>query len=913
MDTVKLSILPDGTCAAYAVAEITSVPYYELLHREREQAVELNQSFFTQYIANLLRVSEPDTTSYEIIFQSVPVSNQTYSAQVRMFFVIRKIGRDAEQIKSFVAETAAVFRNEMEQHHFTAEFLSDGPSYVAFMRSISNVSSSCAASVSRQERFANGAFGLQGLYYTPALIPTVSVNLTELTNPLTQYPGSAVSLQIIPTRFQDQERAVLTQTNAMLGMYFGEMRRMQGMMPLDAQTQAIADAFNYYTGAMNEPAAVCNFIIYSEPQSISALCSKVISVIENAAQSRGSALEIRYFAPNSISPAGDFHISPWTNRDRLLYHERDPQIWQSPAAPEPLRRLKYMMLLSELHTVFKFPIDDGTSIGLESQKVKANREKLSGSIISDSNFKMGVIRNGGNGTSFRQSHAGIPLNDFTKHGLIVGTPGSGKTNFSLGFLLRMWKEFHIPFIAVEPTKTEYRSLVDAIPDMQIFTPGKSDISPYIINPFIPPTNVTVESYVPSLMTAFKAAFSMPDPLPDIFRGAMNECYSEYGWRSNSTRDDPHAEPFGMYEFIRVFKRRIQSLNYKGDVKSNMESAGVVRLLSLIEQNPLIYDSIKTIPLEDMMKHPTVIELNAINNKEQKSLIMALLLIQICVYIKTNIAGDGKLKNILLIDEAHVLLGGGGASAEGAPDSQNTTIEAIEDMIAEVRAYGVSIIIADQSPAKVGKNIVANTFVKVMFRLVEKENKDIIRNATNMDDADYEMLGRLGVGEAMLHYGRVHEPLHIKTYKLSDLTDQLKTNRIRDVIPNEEIAALSHYWDTRPELLIPHAECVYNCECTERCDMQIRAEADYIATRLINQYRPTLNTVDDLLHLLSRLDAPINAIVQESAPDQAADIRLGNCAKIKFLRKVLLDKSFEITKKNYHKILSHKSFLKRSES
>ena len=83
--------------------------------------------------------------------------------------------------------------------------------------------------------------------------------------------------------------------------------------------------------------------------------------------------------------------------------------------------------------------------------------------------------------------------------------------------------------------------------------------------------------------------------------------------------------------------------------------------------------------------------------------MALLLIMICVYTKNNVSGDGKLKNVLFIDEAHVLLAGGSSSSsEGAADSQGSTVEALEDMIAEIRSYGTSIIIADQSPTKVGR-------------------------------------------------------------------------------------------------------------------------------------------------------------------------------------------------------------------
>ena len=382
-------------------------------------------------------------------------------------------------------------------------------------------------------------------------------------------------------------------------------------------------------------------------------------------------------------------------------------------------------------------------------------------------------------------------------------------------------------MAIEPTKSEYRSLIDAIPNLQIFTPGKTAVSPYIINPFVPPKGVTVESFVPSLMSAFKAAFSMPNPLPDLFLSAINDCYNEYGWRNDSTTDDPDVQFFGLYEFIKVFKRKMQRMDYKGEVKSNMESAGVVRLVSLIEQNSNIYDTVHTIPLEDLLSKPTVIELNAINNKEQKSLIMALLLIMMCVYTKNNVAGDGKLKNVMLIDEAHVLLAGSAAKSDESADSQGSTIESLEDMIAEIRSYGTSIIIADQSPTKVGRNIVANTNVKVIFKLVEKENKDAISTATNMNEADYDLLGRLGVGEALLHYGRVYSPLHIKTYNVHDRAE------IRDVISDTEIASMTTYWDSHQKLLIPHRECVHNGMCKDGCDFKLRSGADFVASRLVN--------------------------------------------------------------------------------
>ena len=161
--------------------------------------------------------------------------------------------------------------------------------------------------------------------------------------------------------------------------------------------------------------------------------------------------------------------------------------------------MRQLLGVKELKSIFKLPIDDGNTIGLESRRTQSNKEKLNSRIMAEGSFKLGRIRNVIKSREAGTSEAGIPLNDFAQHGLIVGMPVTGKTNFSLGLLMQFWRDFQIPFLIIEPTKNEYRSLVDAIPDIQIFTPGKGYLRQvkgmylhiYIINPFIPPDNVTV--------------------------------------------------------------------------------------------------------------------------------------------------------------------------------------------------------------------------------------------------------------------------------------------------------------------------------------------------------------------------------------------------------------------------------------
>ncbi len=802
---IKTLELANGMFVSMAIAEVTSVPFFELFSKDPDRANYMNQVLFTQILQAMHRKSDVENTAFEFLFQSIGVDNQTYKAQVRLFILVRRIGEEKAENEAFIFDMTSSIKNDLEDKNF-------------------------------------------------------------------------------------------------LEHYVSEIRYRQGIR-VDANIQAVVDAYEYYSQANNERLFLYNFVVFSEYSGATDLANKLMDAVEAEGKATGGALDVVDVTEFQLNPGKNLLASPWIISDILINRAREERFWNSKSAPRQLLRLKQLMTIRELRGVFKFPIDDGRIIGLDSNKILANLEKLHKSIIADGNFKVGVIQNAGRGGKDGNAHAGIDLNDFTKHGLIVGMPGSGKTNFSLGLLLRFWKEFDIPFLAIEPTKSEYRSLIDGIEELQIFTPGKNNVSPYIINPFLPPTGVTVESYVPSLMSAFRAAFSMPDPLPDIFLSAINDCYNEYGWKTDSTKDDPAVQPFGLYEFIRVFKKKIRHMDYKGDVKANMESAGVVRLVSLIEQNSNIYDTVNTIPLEDLLSKPTVIELNAINNKEQKSLIMALLLIMICVYTKNNVSGDGKLKNVLLIDEAHVLLAGGSARKDNGADSQGSTVEALEDMIAEIRSYGTSIIIADQSPTKVGRSVVANTNVKVIFKLVEKENKDAISTATNMTEADYDLLGRLGVGEALLHYGKVHSPLHIKTYNVRDIA------KIRPVVSDREIAERATYWETHKKLLIPHAECRYSAFCAEGCDFRIRADADYLASRLIRDVLYDLPDKAAFVRFLVTMDGNIARLLKEN-PSIPSSKKLIHCVKIKFLRKAMLVKDYGMTRAEYKTVLSHPKVLKR---
>lgn len=896
----KIFELPNGMNVGISIAEIRTIPYFALIDNNLDRANYSNHVFFSQLLNNFHRKSSDGMTSFEIMFSSSKVTNQTYNAQVKMHLVIRQMGINASEIRTTLEAYENSLKNEFTDNFFDVSFVDSEEAYESYCSLLRGIDTTTISSVSKKEDEIVSAISPNGyIYETFIPTPAENVNVSNVSNVLSQYPNCAVILQLIPTFFNQGELLAIEQINKTLQYYAATMMRQMMMRP-DQTLQNLQTVYQTYQAQAKEDLFYYNFIICAPEYCAHDICSKVVDALEDASKSGGSSYEAVRMKISGIDLTEAFAVLPWQISNTLIYEDRNPAFWSNNNRPEVLIRLKQLITAHEARAVFKFPIDDGKTIGIESKKVLINRERLNDSIISEGNFKVGLIKNAARNGFDDGAHAGIPLNQFTKHGLIVGMPGSGKTNFSLGLLLQFWKDFHIPFLAIEPTKTEYRSLIDAIPELQIFTPGKNNVSPFVINPFIPPKGVTVESYTPSLAAAFKAAFSMPNPLPDIFLGAVNDCYTEYGWKKSSTIDDPDIELFGMYEFIRVFKKTIEHSNYKGETKANIESAGIVRLISLIEQNSNIYDTIHTIPIGDLLHHPTVLELNAINNKEQKSLIMALMLILFCVYTKNNVSGDGKLKNVLLIDEAHVLLGQKASNADGA-DSQGSTVETLEDLIKEIRSYGTSIIIADQSPTSVGKEIVANTDVKIMFKLVEKDNKDAVRTATNMSDLNYELLGRLGVGEALLHFGKLDNHLQISTYNVHDKAD------IRDVIFDDDVKSKIHYWDEHQNLLMAHRECSYNHCCIGECDQVLRTNADFAATKLVNEKLYAISDKEAFLKYLVTMNTDIK-IISDRSSSITFTKKFLNCTKIKFLRKAMMKKDFGITNEEYEKILSHPKFL-----
>ena len=871
-------------CAAF---EVVSFPEMEALHSSDKRSIEDLFRGFTHILREYFDLGSNCNSMIEFLWVTEKVANQPFRSRVRIFCVVRLIAGALEDVESKIAYTT---------NHLSSALLAKGfevsgmeGACTELLGLLDSVSTDALIAVEKSEKIAATSASVYHYYY-PEVIPSNNQNnFASLISLLSELEDCCISFQLFPVRMEQQEKLFLNEVVGELSSIVDGIM-LQREVYRDSAARDPLRALSHYHRHMNSPLFLYNILVAGQKQGSSQLAAKLVSLLQSG---RDKVLEIDCrqadLSGEQISLKEQFLPYPWNVNNRLVYAYRDTAILNSIPMAQSLFRLPFMVTPDEAAVFFRLPLHEKGMGALQSAQVKSITEHFDSSVVAEDNIQFGRLAN----PDAAEVTIGCPVKAFTKHALLVGMPGSGKTTFSINLLLQFARK-KIPFLAIEPTKAEYRALLNTIPDLQIFTPGNNTVSPFIINPFIPPRGITIEQYIPSLAVAFKAAFAMPSPLDSIFLKAINASYVEHGWKDYSVQGDPDVRPFGLYEFILKFKQIVNASDYGKEIKGNLESAGVIRLMNLIEQNSNIFDTIHTVSLDDILQHPTVVELNSIDNTEQKALIIALLLISIGVHTKNTHEADGTLKNIILIDEAHVLLGGGAVGLSEEANPQAITVKSLQDMIAEIRAYGTGIVIADQSPTKVSREVVANTDIKVSFRLVQSVEKELIADSTNMDAKTQQQLSRLKPGEAYMYFSGLENPQRIVT---EDIRDK---EGIPITISNDEVAEKMTYWADKQDQLKPFPECVFSEVCRKGCDFRLRSQASHNATKILMQNPESLSDEKTLMNYLKSMDKILSKITTDLSDEKHE--QMIQCTRIRLVRKVRLEKGISVKQSEVVKII-----------
>ena len=72
------------------------------------------------------------------------------------------------------------------------------------------------------------------------------------------------------------------------------------------------------------------------------------------------------------------------------------------------------------------------------------------------------------------------------------------------------------------------------------------------------------------------------------------------------------------------------------------------------------------------------------------------------------------------------------------------------MISEVRAYGQGIVVAEQIPSKLAPDVMKNTNLKIVHRIIAKDDRESIGQTMNLNEEQQNHLGVLTPGMAAIY-------------------------------------------------------------------------------------------------------------------------------------------------------------------
>jgi hypothetical protein len=382
-------------------------------------------------------------------------------------------------------------------------------------------------------------------------------------------------------------------------------------------------------------------------------------------------------------------------------------------------------------------------------------------------IEIGEILNQGAGTGNAYR---VPLRELTAHALVVGITGGGKTH-TIKHLIRQLQEQPdpVPLMVIEPAKREYRMLGSVLPKdraLRVFTLGEADpdAAPFKINPFEIRPGVSVQTHIDLLKSVFLASFGLWNPMPQILERAIHEIYRDKGWDVVRGTNDRAADgkgkgvhPFAHPTLTDLFHKVgeiVPALGYDQEAEQRIRTGLETRINGLrIGAKGMMLDGSVSIPIEHLLDGPTVLELEGIGDDDEKAFLMGLILVALYEYYRTKPAAKGGLRHVTIIEEAHRLLANAAGPAD--PDAANLRGKAVEtfvSMLSEVRAYGEGFIVAEQIPNKLAPDVIKNTSLKIMHRIVSRDDREAMGSAMNLDARQLRRVVSLGRGDAVVHCG-----------------------------------------------------------------------------------------------------------------------------------------------------------------
>lgn len=379
-----------------------------------------------------------------------------------------------------------------------------------------------------------------------------------------------------------------------------------------------------------------------------------------------------------------------------------------------------------------------------------------------------------------------PLNDLTRHSLIVGSTGSGKSNTTIKLIQEL--RARVSCLIVEPVKGEYSKKFRSDKlwkCYQLGQPFNSDDSRrkdfLRFNPLQIPSRITVAQHISFIKTCIGAAFPMYGAMPMVLEIALRRTYYDAGFKLFSYGGHSLKPWPKLSQVLDAVLKHLETVKHS-DTRSALEDQFARRFENLLG-GPLgeCFESSSQEHLESMTRlfglsnnkqENCVLDLESLADDAEKSLAMAFVFTML--YEHRLAGGESTLTHVTVLEEAHRLLSaqgrggkGGSKDANQSEDSSTRAINLFVDMLAEIRAYGEGLVVVEQIPSKLVSEVVKNTNLKIMHRITSLDDREYLGESMNFDDLQKKYATNLKCGEAVLYEESLDYPVLVKIDQVKD--------------------------------------------------------------------------------------------------------------------------------------------------
>lgn len=528
-----------------------------------------------------------------------------------------------------------------------------------------------------------------------------------------------------------------------------------------------------------------------------------------------------------IEPQGDIELT-----DALaLLTEATAREWR--VFPDPVvEELRYIADPSEAGAVVRFPQPPRGGIpGMNSVPMialpKSPQQPAADGVAAA--VQVGQSPYGGSVT--------LTLGELNQHCLVAGLPGFGKTNTTHTILRQLWNDHGIPFLVLDPAKSDYAELIASLNARGRQLPQRVVLTPEVMafNPFVVPPGSSTAAHAGRVLGALDAALQISAQWPlgyimlsrGVFR-AYEEC-------------EPGGSPT-LRSVYAALGDLIRSTPMDPKSKADVNASLLGRLEHMV-RGPLgaalTGGTDAGIDWGDLLSRPTVVEFRGFAGPTERSLIFGLLIAGLAS-VREAQGAVGELRHVTVLEEAHrVLANRSAVEAEG--------VRLLSEAIAELRGSGEGFLVVDQTPTALHPTIRKVCGSLIAHRMVERVEREAIGSGLLLDERQTYDLARLPIGRAVL-YGAARDG--------SVVVD----------VHRRESEEARHY-ATLSSLTSGSIEPLLCLGCTSMC--RHRLAGQNIAARVAAEQRPVLDLIRPEVLRQTSADAVWCAVAHTVASDPAA--------------------------------------------